>query len=275
MIWVLAVLIFSAALAPGAVPAARKARRVLTNASTQGDQNARLQLAVALSLVNSSDPSTALLDSLVNDKDYLVREAAIATIGELGAISRAPLIRARLQDDVPEVGFAAARALYKLHQPEGRQVLESIVQKETRAESEYFRERFRSMMRQMKTPKSALLFTVSQGIGFVPVPGVGEGVSAINAILLDENFSARASALGILARDNSAEVTKLILESLSDGDWSVRATAVQALAWRQAPALRDRLVPMFEDRNNKVRYRAAACWLRLDYLAGHRAKQPK
>jgi hypothetical protein len=37
------------------------------------------------------------------------------------------------------------------------------------------------------------MFVVSEGVGYVPVPGAGEGFSAIMGLLSDPDLSARAS----------------------------------------------------------------------------------
>jgi HEAT repeat protein len=112
------------------------------------------------------------------------------------------------------------------------------------------------------------MFAVQQGAGFIPVPGLGAGLSAMNSMLLDADFSARAYALTLLATDRKQnQTTSLLTEALKDEDWSVRAAAVQAIASGSRLSMRQELPPLFSDRNRKVRYRAAAAYLRLQYLA--------
>src|SRR5690606_30067661 len=105
----------------------QRAREVLAEGSSHKDPDVRLNVAAALSLISSRDPSANLLDKLAVDKDHLVREAAITTIGELRDVKRVKLVNAALEDEVPEVVFAAARSLYAMKQPRGRAVLLSIV----------------------------------------------------------------------------------------------------------------------------------------------------
>ena len=246
------------------------ARTVLQAGLSEGEPDARRELAVALSLISSRDSSARLLETLAHDKDHLVRAAAVTSLGELGDKTKVPFVKSALDDTVPEVVFAAARALHKLDPAEGRPVLLSILEKETAVKSSFVRGQLRTLLRRMKTPKSALVFAVQQGVGFVPLPGVGEGVSAMTSMLLDVDFSARAYALTVLASERQHDqLTKIVVDSLRDEDWSVRASAVQAIAsWRQ-PALRRELAQLLSDRNRKVRYRAAAAYLRLEYLAEH------
>jgi HEAT repeat protein len=204
------------------------------------------------------------MEGLVKDGDHLVRLAALDTVGELGDRRLARVAITALSDDVPEVMFAAARALHRLHDPEGNSMLMAIVEKEQKAKSNPLRAKFRDMVRRMKTPRSALFFAMEQGVGFVPVPGVGEGFSAMSALLNDDSFSPRATALLLLAGEPSAEVRAAIEQAFLDDDWSLRATAVQ-LATRPGNArLQTRVIPLLDDSSKKVRFRAAAVYLRMN-----------
>jgi HEAT repeat protein len=258
---------------PDTVNAAR-AQAVLKDGAGDNDPETRRQVAVALSLIGSRDPTAELLVQLTRDKDYLVREAAIVSVGELRNPKLAEPVRKALDDDVPEVVFAAARTLFRLKQPEGREVLVAIVEKETPAKSSFIRSKLRGILRRFKTPKSAILFTVQQGAGFIPVPGVGEGLSAMNAMLSEADFSPRATALLSLSSERSTDLRTMIEQAFLDEDWSMRAVAVQITALRQELRWRFRLVPLLEDTNRRVRYRAAACFLRLNYRSAKAGANP-
>ncbi len=241
----------------------RGARTVLEQGAADADPNVRCEVATSLSLPARRDSSTNLLEKLAADKDHLVREAALVSIGELRDPRLAKAAHYALDDDVPEVAFAAARTLFKLNQPEGKQMLIEIVQREASGKVGFVSAKLRDVARRMKLPKSAMLFVVQQGVGFIPVPGVGEGFSAMSALVGDPNFSARATALLVLSSDRSPEVRSEIEQAFNDPDWSMRAAAVQIAASRSERTWRFRLVPLFEDTNRRVRYRAAAAFLRL------------
>jgi HEAT repeat protein len=241
-----------------------RARAVLNKGAFEADPNTRREVAVALSLIATRDPSAGLLQTLIKDKDSLVREAALVSVGELGDNKTIESIQEALQDDVPEVAFAAGRTLFKLKQPQGKQFLIEIVDKEARAKSGFAQAKLRDVVRRMKRPKSAILFMAQQGIGFVPVPGLGEGFSAMNSLIGDAETSARATALLLLATDRSPEVRRVIEGAFNDTDWSMRAAATQIAAMRNERSWRQRLIPLFEDTNGRVRYRAATSFLRLN-----------
>ena len=241
-----------------------RAREVLKAGAADSDPNTRRDVAVALSVVGRGDAVTELLATLAKDKDALVREAAIVSIGELKDARLSQAAKDALEDDVPEVAFAAARTLFILKQPEGEQLLIEVVEKEAKAKSGFVRLKFRDVMRRMKGHRSAILFVAKQGVGFIPIPGVGEGFSALSSLVDDSEFSARATALLVLSADRSSNVTKLIEEAFNDDDWSMRAAAIQIADTRNQRQWRPRLIPLFEDTSPRVRYRAAASYLRLE-----------
>ena len=245
-----------------------KARVVLAEGAADKDPEIRRQAAIAFSLSSSKDPSFVFLETLLTDKDAMCREAAITSVGQLREPKLADLLRPALQDDVPEVMFAAARALYQLGDEDGKRALIEILMKEEKAESNFLRGKLREVARRLKTPKSALLFATEQGIGFAPVPGLGEGYSALTAIINDAELSPRAAALLALGKDRTTDSIEMVERAFADDDWSMKAAAIQITAAWNERSYRAFLVPLLEDSNRKVRFRAAAVYLRLVNYSG-------
>jgi len=246
--------------------AADKARTVLNDGAADSNPHHRREVALALGLLRQGDPSTDLLRKLVSDHDVQVRVAAIASIADLHGTNFIPELNRALDDNVPEVAFAAAKSLWSLGQPIGKQVLLAVLEGDRKARSNYFRRKYRRMMRTFSSPRGAILFALTQGVAFVPVPGAGEGLSALQALFFESGFSPRASVAIRLAQDRGPEVQAALIDALSDGDWSVRAAAVQAIGMRNDPGLRDHLVPLMHDDSSHVRFRAAAAYLRLSSM---------
>jgi HEAT repeat protein len=243
--------------------AAGSARTVLEQGAADSEPDVRREVAVALSLLSRRDAAVSVFGKLASDKDHLVREAALVSIGEVRDPALAKFAHDALDDDVPEVAFAAARALFRLNQPEGKELLLEIAKGEARGKTGFARAKVRDVVRRMKRPKSAILFVMQQGVGFIPVPGLGAGLSALSSLVGDPEFSARATALLVLSSDRTLEVRQEIEQAFNDSDWSMRAAATQIAASRNERAWRFRMVPLFEDSNRRVRYRAAASFLRL------------
>src|SRR5687767_7279903 len=113
-----ALLLLASCLIAAPENAATRARAVLSEGASDNDPETRRESAIALSLINSRDSSAGLLTTLAKDKDHTVRETAILTIGEINDPRLAATVLPALDDDVPEVAFAAARTLAKLKRPE-------------------------------------------------------------------------------------------------------------------------------------------------------------
>jgi len=131
-------------------------------------------------------------------------------------------------------------------------MLIAVLEKEHQAESNPLRIRLRNLIRRMKSA------------AFCGIPGSGAGSRFYPRDLLnDENFSPRATALLLLASYKSADVRALIEQAFTDDDWSMRAAAVQLTARPENVRWRPRMIPAIDDSNKKVRFRAAAVYLRF------------
>jgi HEAT repeat protein len=245
-------------------PEAEKARQILDKGLAESNPEKRKEAVIALSLMG--DLSFSRLEMALEDKDVNVRLAACASLTALKDNRSIPLLEKALKDKVPEVSFAAAKALYERDQPIGKATLLEILEGEKKTKSGYFAIEKRDAMRMMKNPGGLFKFMAKQGVRMAPVPGLGMGVSSLEALMSDAGVSGRALAATMLAREKDEATFAALCEALSDKDWSVRAAAVHSLALRDRPEVRGDLVPLLEDKKEAVRYRAAAAYLRLESL---------
>jgi HEAT repeat protein len=237
---------------------------ILEKALQDKNPDTRKQAAIALSLAGSTEPFPSELETMLDDKDVEVRLAAISSLAEIKNGRTVAALHKALNDDVPEVSFAAARALWALNDPEGKKVLLSVLSGETKASSGYIAKQKRDALRMLHTPKTTLLFAVKQGAGLTPIPGLGQGVSSMEALLSDPSVSGRATAALLLENDKDAATLAALKGALTDKDWSVRAAGVHALVLRDDPAFQADIVPLLDDKNEGVRLRAAAGYMRLE-----------
>ncbi len=214
-----------------------RARSNLEEALTDHNPNTRKQAVIAFSLAASREPFLSKLESMLTDKDVQVRIAAVASLVDLRNRGVSSALRKALDDPVPEVSFAAAKALFELHDRAGKQALLSVLSGESKTSSNVFTSQMRDTLRMMHTPKTLFMFALRQGIGFAPVPGLGEGVASMQALLSDPGVSGRAAAALLLGRDKNEETLRALREALSDKDWSVRAAAIHSLALWNDPRL--------------------------------------
>jgi HEAT repeat protein len=253
----------------------KQCTELLQTALDDKNPDTRKQAVVALSLTSERGSLFKRLIDMLQDKDVEVRQAVVASLAEVKTQSATAALHKALEDEVPEVSFAAAKALWSRRDPAGKKALLSVLEGESKTSSGFFSKQKREALRMMHTPRTAFLFAVRQGIGFAPVPGLGEGVASMQAILTDSGTSGRATAALLLAHEKDPATFDALKDALSDREWSVRAAAVHALSLRNDPALRKDLEPLLHDEKTQVRLRAAAGYLRLSAIQAKANREKK
>ena len=241
-----------------------RANGLLTDALKSKNPDTRKEAVQALSLAGLREPYFSQVEAMLDDKDVEVRVATVTSMVDLKNPRTVAALKKALNDDVPEVSFAAAKALWALNDPAGRDGLVAVLSGESKTASGFLTKQKRDALRMLQTPKPLFTFALMQGIGMAPIPGVGQGVSSLQGILSDPGVSGRTATALLLSKDRSPEVLKALRDALSDKDASVRAAAVHALALRNSPALLPELTPLVDDKKEAVRLRAAAAYLRLE-----------
>ena len=240
--------------------------KIIDDALHDKNPDTRKTAVIALSLAPASDHWVGLLDGMLDDKDVPVRLAVIASLVDLKSKSTSAALHKALNDPVPEVSFAAAKALFGLGDREGKEVLLSVLANETKIKSGFITREKRDALRLLHTPGPLFYTVVRQGAGFAPVPGLGEGISSMHALMVDPGTSGRAGAALLLAREKDEETLDALKDALTDKTWSVRAAAVHAIALRNEPAQKEAIAQLCLDKTEAVRLRAAVGWLRLDSI---------
>jgi hypothetical protein len=146
----------------------------------------------------------------------------------------------------------------------------AVLEGESKTASGFLTKQKREGLRMMHTPRTTFLYAVRQGMGFVPVPGLGEGIASMQGLLSDPGVSGRASAALLLGKEKDAATLAALEDALYDKDWHVRAAAVHSLALENDPARKKDLEPLMDDDKEEVRLRAAAGWLRLTAIESRR-----
>jgi HEAT repeat protein len=226
--WISALLVTAACFAQATPPGA-SAREVLNAGLHSKNPDTRKQAVLAIGMFRDAAAARELLLPMLKDSDTEVRIATVSSLTDLHDPAVIPGLRGTLDDPVPEVAFAAAKSLYDLHQPVGEEAIIAVVEGERKAGSNPIRTKFRGMARMMHTPETALMVGIRQGVGFAPVPGLGEGVGAVQDLLTDKETSPQATAALLLSKDNSAAARQALKDALFSDHWPVRAAAAQAI----------------------------------------------
>jgi len=249
-----------------------RAREILDASLADKNPDTRMHAVQALGLVSPREPFVTQLEAMLDDKDVQVQLAVITSLVDLNSPRTLRALQKALESDVPEVSFAAAKALWTLDQTLGREALVSVLSGETKTASGFITKQKRDALRLLHTPKTMFMFALVKGTAFAPIPGLGAGVSSLQGILSDASVSGRATAALLLGADKAPEVLRALQDALADKDWSVRAAAVHAIALRNDPGLEPDLVPLLDDGKEAVRVRAAAAYLRLEGIKSTKLK---
>ena len=266
MRWMLIVSMAAASATCGLAATDAQCTEILQRALNAINPETRANAVSALSLASGSGPLFDQLERMLQDKDVLVRQAVVASLADVKSERATAALKKALDDNVPEVSFAAAKALWARHDPAGRTALLAILSKEDKTSSNFFSKQKREGLRMMHTPRTTLLFAAEQGIGLVPLPGLGEGVASMQGILATSGVPGRASAALLLGADMDPATIDGLRDALTDKDASVRAAAVHSISLRNDPSLKKELEPLLEDERESVRLRAAAGYLRLSAI---------
>jgi HEAT repeat protein len=239
---------------------------ILRQALAASNPDTRRQAVLALSIVGARFVS--VLQYMLQDRDVQVRLATVESLADVKTPRATAALRMALDDEVPEVTFAAAKALGGLDDAVGKQELLAVLQGESKSTSSVFSKQKRDTLRQLRVPQTLLLFALRQGIGFVPVPYLGLGIASMHAIVADPEVSGRAAAALLLVNTTDPATLDALKDALGDKEWSVRAAAAHSLALQKDPRLKHELAPLLADENQAVRLRAAAGYLRLSAMQG-------
>jgi HEAT repeat protein len=255
------------AIAQTPVPTtAKRCRDMLDQALKARNPDTRKEAVVALSIGGAREPFLTMLSSMLDDKDWDVRLATVASLSDLKSARAVDALRKALDDRAPEVSFAAAKALWGLEDPSGKNALLSVLNGDTKTSAGYITKQTRDAMRMMHTPRPMFILALKTGIGFAPVPGLGEGISSMQGLLADSGVTGRAMAALLLGNDPDPETASALREALSDKQWSVRAAAIHSLALRDDPSMEQEFLALLDDSKEPVRLSAAVAYLRLDMI---------
>lgn len=235
--------------------------RILDHGVHDGNPVKRKQAVLAMSLLRPQPRPVVLLEGALDDKDAGVREAACATLGVIQSQTSIPKLQKALNDTVPEVIFAAAKALYNMNDPTGREVIMAVLLGEQSDASGFVSGSIRSMKLKLHDPKALMMIGINGGAGFAGPFGIG--VPLAEGVLRDNQASGKTVAALLLATDRSPESLAALKGALADKNWTVRVAAARAIGTRDAITLYDNVARLLNDKREEVEFSAAAALIRL------------
>ena len=221
----------------------------------------RTDAIAALAVIGSRPDVLHLLEGALRDKQSTVRKTAAIALGDMQAEAAKPSLRALLDDESPDVGFAAANALWKMGDRSGREIFIATLTGERKGDG-LVKSSLKSNFAKYSDPKTVAMTGVKEAAGAFlgPLP---MGITIAQELMKDHGASARAACAALLAKDPSPDAVEQLTQALADKNWAVRAAAAQALAISPGKVSPQVFEPLLLDDNKSVREIAAAGIIRL------------
>ena len=234
-------------------PTAERAWRILHEGlkDTSADKRAKAARALGLLTGNKEAEKAAVL-ALKDEKPH-VRLAAAKALGSMRAEGAAGNLEEALGDPEPSVVLAAANSLLLLHDEVGYDTYYEVLTGEKRASKGLIKEQLDTL----KDKKKVAQMGFEEGIGFIPFGGIGYEI--FKTVTKNDSSPIRAAAAKKLAHDPEPDAGEALVRAAGDKDWRVRAAALDAIALRQDVSLISRIASAMDDKNEVVRFTAAAC----------------
>jgi HEAT repeat protein len=242
--------------APAPKPVDR-AWSILNNGIDNKDPIKRAKAVRALALLRGSRRAQNDAEKALEDENPDVRAEAAFTLGRLGAGSTRPKLRRALDDKEVKVVIAATDALFELKDPIAFDVYYALLTGQRKSSSGLVQTQLDRLHNRTEMEKLA----IETGIGFVPYGGMS--YEAWRTITQDDASPVRVLAAQRLAKDPDPKSADALIEARFDKKWQVRAAVVRAIAERSDRALLDPVISLMNDRNDSVRYEAAATVVHL------------
>ena len=222
----------------------------------------RSDAIAALSSIGPNQRAVNMIVARLHDPDAAVREKAVAALDNMQAHSAIPQLRAALRDPSPPVSFTAAKALWDMGDPSGRDILIGVLQGRRRGAPSAWKSQLQQTGAQLRSPWNLGLLGAQEAAGVFFGPAA-IGVALAGQMLRDNGAPDRAFCAQMLGLDPSPQATAALLKAAHDKNWIVRASAAEGLGNTSRPHVLILLAGLLKDPKPPVRYMAAASVIRL------------
>jgi HEAT repeat protein len=239
-------------------------KAALSDSKTQARQ-ARLEAVTAIGTIDDIEPAQKWLHDAGRDPDRYLRLAAVEAMGASKKEIFIPDLKAALEDSAPEVSFAAAVSLWKMHDRSGENVLYGVLAGQRKVKQGMVGSGMHQANQDLHSPSKLAAIGAEQG-AYALLGPVGFGLDAFKMTRNGSNGnSAQVLTATLLAEDSSKATMQQFLTALQNHNYLVRAAAARALGDYRGTQVTDALQEAFGDPKPVVRLMAAASYIRASH----------
>lgn len=240
----------------------KQAWTILSDGVADRHAEKRQAALIALSTLGPSERALHLVFSDLGDKDPGVRQTAVTALGEMNSRRAIPALKQSLEDDSAAVRFAAAKALWKMGDHSGRDLIEQILAKQSTTSDGILRESLTDANKKLHSPGDLAKVGLTEATGAFLGP-FSYGVVVAEELAKDKGAPTRAASASLLASDHTAKSVRALQDAMQDDNAAVRIAAAKAMGNHPCKQVLPDLKFLFDDKD-PVKYMAAASLIRVE-----------
>lgn len=249
--------------------------QTINGLASSGNPQHRKYSAAALALL--ADKHSRALDAARNllhsDHEAEVRAFTAAALGQEQVRTAIPALREALDDPAAQVAFAAAKALWNMHDRSGAFIFQEVLTGARKDSQGVVNSYLSDARHKMHDPKALAMMGVKEATSAFFGPA-GMAITFAQESLKDKGAAGRAYAATALADDRSPKSRQILESALQDSNPLVRAAAARSLAILRNPGSLVYLEPLLDDNDDAAQAMASAAYIRLSEGIGPKKRKP-
>lgn len=229
----------------------------------------RTDVIAALSSMQGDSRAIRLLEAALDDKHSAVRRIAASSLGTMNAREAIPYLQRATNDKDAGVSFAAAEALWKMGDRSGATIFYAVVLGNRHVAKGFVSSQINTAWNEMHNPMALADIGIGEASGALLGP-FAEGITIARELAKDRGAPAEALSATLLGEHPNPDAEKILLDTLQDRNFAVRAAVAKALGGFDDPALIPKLAPLLSEKGtpvvrpfDAVRFMAAAAIIRI------------
>jgi HEAT repeat protein len=229
--------------------------------TTAKAEQMRIDAITALGTLGDFPRAVTWLSNAQKDPDRYIRLATITAMGSSKHSVFIPNLKQALDDEAPEVSFAAAVGLWKMNDKSGERILEAVAGGDRKANRGLVSSEKHEADQDLHSRSKLEEIGLEQG-AYALLGPFGLGLSAMRSLNGKNGIHPKVVAATLLAENPSPAVMRIFINAMDDPDPLLRAAAAKGLGDYHTKEAMETLGDGFYDIKPGVRLMSAAAYIR-------------